>query len=143
MGVENHLVFWTNCLILAAGQLGAYLYYYHNSDFVANPHPIATYKDGWNGVCKSTTVNFLIIILEFTLLPIFIYRSSPWKEEIYKNKPLSLLIVINLVLIVPFFFETANLSFLDLQPIDPSSAGIIFAIIIFACIDCGIVNKII
>jgi hypothetical protein len=114
MGVENHLLFWINCLILSAGQVGAYLYYYQTSDFVANPYPNATYQEGWNGVCKSTTVNFLIIILEHTLLPIFIYRSSPWKEEIYKNKALCLLIVINLVLIVPFFFETANLSFLDL-----------------------------
>lgn len=118
MGLENHLVFWGTSLILGAGQIGAYLYYYQSNDFVPNPHPYVSYRDGWNGVCKSSTVNFLIIIVEYTLLPIVIYRSSPWKEEIYKNLFLLSTIIINLVLIIAIFIETANLSILDLLPIN-------------------------
>jgi hypothetical protein len=142
MGVENHLVFWSSCLILSAGQVGAYYYYYNNSgDFVANPKPSATFSDGWNGVCKSTTVNFLIIVLEYTLLPVMIYRSSPWKEPIYQNVALTVLIIINIALIVPIFFETASLSFLDLQPIAQGPAAVIFIITLIGCISCAAVNK--
>lgn len=114
LGVESHLVYWSSCLILSAAQVGAYYYYYNTSDFVANPKPSATFSDGWNGLCKSTTVNFLIVILHSTLLPIMVYRGSPWKEPIYKNVALTVLIIINIVLIVPIFFQTASLSFLDL-----------------------------
>lgn len=111
------MVFWASCFILSAGQIGAYYYYYKSSDYEPNPKPYATFSDGWNGLNKSATINFLIEVLEYTLLPIIIFRSSPWKEPIYQNIPLLVLIIINIVLIVPIFFETANLSFLDLLPI--------------------------
>ena len=117
MGKENHLVFWLSSIIFAAGQAGAYYYYYKTSDFVPNPRPVATFQSGWNGNTKTSTVNFLILVLQFTLIHIAIYRSSTWKESIYKHIPLTILIVVNLGLIIPIYFLAANLSFLELQPI--------------------------
>jgi hypothetical protein len=102
---------------MGAGQVGSYLYYYQSNDFVPNPHHYASYQEGWNGLCKSSTINFLIIILQYTLLPIVVYRSSPWKEEIYKNLFILSSIIINLILTIIIFLSTASLSILDLLPI--------------------------
>jgi hypothetical protein len=125
------------------GQLGAYFYYYNTSDFVPNPNTAITFADGWSGLCKSSTVNFLITTLQFTFLPIFIHRSSPWKEPIYKNIALSVLILINIALIIPIYLFTPYFSFLDLQNINQTYAGIMLGITGGSCILCGIANWII
>jgi hypothetical protein len=61
----------------------------------------------------------------------------------YKNIPLLLLIIVNLALIIPFYFYTASLSFLDLQPIGQSYAAIVLGITIASCIVSWIINYII
>lgn len=79
MGRSHHLVFWLNTLLLTAVQASAFFYYYSSKDFVVNPNPEVTFAKGWNGLCKSSTANFLIIGLLFTTLPIFLYKGHPWK----------------------------------------------------------------
>lgn len=79
MGRKQHLVFWLNTILLTAVQSSAFFYYYNSSDFVANPEPAVTFASGWNGLCKSSTANFLIIGILFTALPIFLYKGYPWK----------------------------------------------------------------
>lgn len=143
MGLENHLVFWLSCLIFIAGQVSSYFFYYNSPDFVPNPQHSATFSSGFNGLCKSSTINFLMSVLFYSSLPLFVYRSSPWKEPIYKNIPLISLVLINIFLIIPIYFFTSQLSFLDLQPIGIYYAGIILAIIGGSCVVCGIANLII
>lgn len=143
MGLENHLVFWISCAILTAAQVASYFYYYNTPDFVPNSQPSATFSSGWNGVCKSATINFLITVLEFSVLPFFIFRSSPWKEPIYKNWPLTVLILINIALIIPIYFFTSSFSIIDMQTIGKSYAGVVLAITGGGCLLCGIANWVI
>jgi hypothetical protein len=117
MGVENQLIFWTNCAIASIAQYIVYLYYFKSSDFVPNPKPYATFVDGWNFICKSSSVFFLVNTVQATLMPFSTYRSLPWKEKIYKNILMTILIILNSIGISIIFFETQYLSFIQLEPI--------------------------
>lgn len=117
MSLENHLVFWGNIIIFTVAEVASYQYYRQSPDFVANPNPVATFADGWNGVNNSGTVVFLMIIIIYSFLPAFIYRSHPWKQQIYKNIPLSFVIVVNVILVFTIYYTTKYLSFIDVVPI--------------------------
>jgi RsiW-degrading membrane proteinase PrsW (M82 family) len=108
---------WGNVIIFTVAVVAGYQYYVNTSDFVANPNPVATFADGWNGVNKSGTLIFLMLIIVCTLLPLFIYRSDPWKQPLYKNVILTVIIVVNSVLFFAIYYTTSYLSFLDLVPI--------------------------
>ncbi len=79
MGLENHLVFWLNCMVSTFGQVGALFYLYNSSGFEHNTQTEIKFPTGWNGECQSSTADFLIIALLYITLSINIYRSSPWK----------------------------------------------------------------
>lgn len=143
MSKENHLIFWVDSIILTLTQGFAFFYYTSSSDFEPNPQPKVTFSHGWNGVCKSSTANFLIVILIFTLLPIFIYRSAPWKEPFYKNIVLLILILLDLGAIICMYLFTSQLSIIDLLPIRLREAIIMFGITTCGCMLCGVANLVI
>ena len=39
MGIEHHLVYWGNALIICSGLVLSYLLFYSSSEFVPNPQP--------------------------------------------------------------------------------------------------------
>lgn len=114
MGLENNLIFWGNIIIFTLGFVSGYQYYIQTDDFVANSQTTVSFSSGWNGYNKSSTVCFLMANIMYIMLGVLVYRSSPWKERIWKNIPLSILIIINLIAIVTIYFLTAYLSFLNL-----------------------------
>ena len=79
MALENHLVFWGNMTIFTLGMVSSYLYYSNSADFIANPTPAVTFANGANSLTKSATIVFLCQNIVNIFLPVFIYRSEPWK----------------------------------------------------------------
>ena len=142
MGKENHLVYWGNSIISIIGMILAYEYYYYSSDFTPNPITKVTFKDGWNGVNKSSTVLFLISVLYYISLSFLLYRGSPWKKPIYRNILMTLLIVLNIVLIIVIFFTTEKHSWIDLVKIDKEKAAIVLAITLITNITLFFYNKV-
>jgi hypothetical protein len=128
MGLEHHLVFWGNIIIASLGLCISYFYYESSADFVPNPQRVITFSGGSNGICKSASIIFLCSNIIFIFLGPFVYRSSPWKEPFYANKPFTITILINIVVIFPMFFLTKNLSFLDLVEIRQKEAGVCLVI---------------
>jgi hypothetical protein len=108
---------WGNIVIFAVAIVAGYQYYIQTPDFLANPNPTATFASGWNGVNKSSSLIFLMLIVMYTLLPLFIYRGDPWKQPLYKNGILTFLIVMNSIMFFTIYYTTSYLSILDLVPI--------------------------
>ena len=113
---------------MTAGQTAAYFVYYNSSEFMPNPKPIVTISTGFNGECQSSTVNFLISTLLFSFFPVIIYRSSPWKQAIYKNIALTIIVFLNVGLILTIYFMTGTFGFIGLQAISLKYSMIIMAI---------------
>ena len=79
MGLEHHLIFWGNSIIITIGLIVCYQYYSSSDDFRPNPSPAVTFENGYNSDCVSATLMFLCAMIILTTLGFFIYRSSPWK----------------------------------------------------------------
>jgi hypothetical protein len=130
LGLEHHLVVWGNYLITSAGLVVSYEYLIHSGTFIPNPYPDVTFASGYYGICQSATTMFICIIFIFIFMGLFIFRSSPWKEPLYQNKPLTVLLILNFVAVLFLFFGTKYLSFLNIVPLETRIAGVIFAIMV-------------
>lgn len=126
-------MFWLTVISLAAGLAGSYFFYYNTDEFIPNTVRTITFASGWNGKCVSTTVSFFVTVLEFSLLPFVVYRSSPWKEPFYRNIPLMILVIVNIALITVIYFWPQYFAFLDLKVISRQYAGIIYGITLGVC----------
>ena len=142
MGLENHLVYWGNMVIFSAGMALSYLYYSKTSDFVPNPTPSITFQNGYNHTTKSSTIVFLCQNIINIFLGVHIYRSGPWKEPFYKNKAFTIVVVVNILLLIPMYFTTKYLSFMDVQPIGVNEAGVVLAIMMGSAAVSFVYNKI-
>lgn len=111
LDLENHLIFWTNLIIFSVGLVASYIYYANTDDFVPNnTHRYVHFEDGWFGNTKSSTMNFIAANLSYIALALFIYKSKPWKQPVWTNKPLFVVILVNTVLIIIISFITDKLS---------------------------------
>lgn len=129
--------------IFTLGMAASYQYYASTTDFVPNPTPTVTFSNGYNHLTKSSTIIFLSQNIVNIFMSVMLYRGSPWKEPFYKNKAFTILFVVNIVLIIPIFFTTKYLSFLDLQPIGLTEAGVVLVIMMGTVLIGFIYNKII
>jgi magnesium-transporting ATPase (P-type) len=130
MGVENHLIYWGNVLIIGGGSIIAYYYYVNTDDFVSNPISSVTFDSGWSGESKGSTIFLGITNIYYSFLPILLARSKPWKESYWKNIPLFVLTLLDIIFSVSYFFITSSLSFLNVLPIGLAQASIVFGIMI-------------
>ena len=73
---------------------------------------------------------------------VHIYRSGPWKEPFYKNKAFTIVVVVNFLLLIAMYFTTKYLSFMDVQPIGVSEAGVVLAIMMGSAAVSFVYNKI-
>ena len=138
LDLENHLTFWGILGIYSVGLVVADRVYTASSDFVANPYPWAHFPEGWNGVTKSSTLNFLTANVLYISLPFFIYRGWPWKCPIYQNRALIILIGVNAVLLVGIGLATSHLGAVDVVSIAIPQVLLAFAIMLAATILVGL-----
>lgn len=99
-GYENQLVYWGTLIINTVGFTISYLYYYDSPNFHHN-----TDKTKLRSDTDSTSMIFLITITIASMLILSVTQSKPWKLPIWKNKPLSILAIINFVLISLVFLN--------------------------------------
>ena len=131
LDLENHLVYWGTMILYGVGLVGSYVYFTNSGDFVANTeHKSIKFPDGWYGETQSSTVNFITSIITFALLPIAIYRSSPWKLPIWTNLPVTIVVIVNILLILPISYFTSDLGFFGLKPIGRSEISVIWIIML-------------
>ena len=131
LDLENHLIFWGHLVICSLGLIGSYVYYANSDDFEPNvDHRYCHFEEGWYGLTKSSTANFIAANITYVLLSLVLYKSKPWKQPIWNNKPLFAIIIINAMLIILISLFNEHMSLLDIQPIGTTSVLIIWLIIL-------------
>lgn len=115
--LENHLVYWVSMILYSAGLIGSYVYYVNSGSFTPNTNVEIRFPKGWFGETESSTVNFITSNILYIFLPFAIYRSDPWKLPIWTNKPVTIIIIVNIILLVPLSLFTKYLGFMGLQAI--------------------------
>ena len=105
MGLHNHLIFWGNLLIPYAGILGSWFYYSNTSYYVPNPQTsVSIQTNGFNSKNQSTTLLYVLILMTSACNGFITYRSKPWRQRIYTNLILTLILIINLAVAIGFAF---------------------------------------
>lgn len=74
------------------------------------------------------------------MLAFFIYKSAPWKQPIWTNRPLFIVLAINIALILVISFTTDSLSDLEFQPIATTQVLVVYVIMIMTGIVCAAFN---
>ena len=91
----------------------------------------------------SATIMFLMTQAAYTITPLFLHRGAPWKQPFYKNLPMLILFLVNVVLTTLLFFFTKRLKSLTLVPIPVKWAGILLGIVVGFGIFAGAYSKLI
>jgi hypothetical protein len=98
------------------------------------------FEDGWFGETKSATINFITANVVYVMLAVLLYRSSPWKQQIWTNRPLFLIILLNTLLVAAMSLWTSELGGMGLQPIARGQMAITWGIMLVAGAGCGCFN---
>ena len=98
--LSYHLLFYGHIIIFSAGMGIGWWIYSSSADYYPNPNPYITYDSGYNSKTKSVTYIYILMMFFFSILPIVLYRSSPWKMPIYKEKVFCLWVILNVALCI-------------------------------------------
>lgn len=141
-GPINHLRFWGSFIIATGGLVAGVLYFRSTSGYIPNPTPVAVRS--WTRATYSTTCIFLLILFPFAIYSLFFYIAGPWKQKIYKNWVLFVLIILNMISTVAMHYITPfALKPLGLVPIAYEVASNLLLISIAASLIGFIYNQII
>lgn len=141
MSLENHVIFWGNIAVCISGVLVGYYYYVNSKGFVSDDGIRSfTFKYGFTSETQGCTIVFQMLLVIFIWLVIPVSRGKPWKEPIWKSKLLMLLILLNVIFLIPIYFATNKLGFLDLVPIQPAKAAVLLTIMVVTMIVCTVFN---
>lgn len=102
-GLENHLLTWGNILILASGLLGGFFYTTGRSDYITNSDPFYIFGVGYHPDCQLVTSMFLLMGIPLATTSVLVYKSHPWKNTIYKNIVLTIVIIVNIIIMIVFY----------------------------------------
>lgn len=135
LSVKNHLIYWGNIIIPCVSIICGFFYMKSRSDYIPNPVQRLTLT-GFFTLCQNATVVFLLVQIPFALNGFFIYNNGVrFKEPIYKNYILSVVILLNFIADVIYFFITPSLKgFLGLVPISKDAGGALLGITLGFCI---------
>jgi len=103
IGLENHLLTWGNVIILISGVVSGFQFIVNQPDYITNPSPYFPLGGGYNPECQLVTSMFLMMGLPLATTAILVYKSSPWKNPIYRNYVLSIVIGVNILIVLVFF----------------------------------------
>ena len=128
LGLINHLRYWGNVIIPSAGLIAGYFYLINSENFVPNDTPVVT-EAGFSTFNQSATMMLLMVLIPFSFNGLFLYISKPWKVRIYKNYPLFILIVLNIVSSIMLFYLTPYMTMaFGTVEIDATTSSICLAI---------------
>lgn len=102
-GLENHLLTWGNFAILSGGLIAGFFYLTGSSGYITNPDPYFKIGGGFNPDCQLVTAMFLLTAFPQITTAILVYKSHPWKQPIYKNIVLMIVISVNYAIMTVFF----------------------------------------
>lgn len=142
LGLINQFRFWGSLVLATAGLIGGYFYFYSTNQFQPNPSPIVI--NNWYPYTYSATVMFILLVPPFAVYSIFFYIGAPWKERMYRNYPLFILTILNIISAVALHYITRYAyKPLAMLPIGNQVASIILGISLAACILGFVYNEII
>ena len=128
MGLINHLRYWGNVIIPSAGLIAGFFYFVNNPEFVPNETPEAITQ--FHPVNMAATIIFLMVLIPFSFNGLFLYISRPWKPKIYRNIPLFVIILLNIISAITLFYLTPYLTdTLATVVISPTPISICLAIV--------------
>lgn len=107
LSLKNHLTYWGNVIIPIAGLCFGFFYYRSTDEYTPSPVQTLTLA-GYYFLCQNTTVVFLLIQLPFTLNAFFLHNSKPFKQKIYDNWIMVVIIIGNIIADVIFFLVDYN-----------------------------------
>jgi uncharacterized membrane protein len=110
--------------------VACYLYNSNTDGFTSNLNCAVTFAFGYIGRTQSATIMFVAKILALIFMAVTVYRSSPWKEPIYRNILLTVLLVLNFIVMFFLFFGTSSLAMLRVVPIANNKMGVCLAIML-------------
>ena len=86
---------------------------------------------GFSTFNQSSTIVLLMVLIPFSFNGLFLYVSLPWKVRIYRNYPLFILIVLNILASIMLFYLTPYMTayFFGTVEISPTPVSICLAII--------------
>jgi hypothetical protein len=113
-------------------------YFIQTDVYQPNPQPVA--NESWYTLTYITTCNFLMILQPFVIYAVFFYIGYPWKQPLYKNYILFILILLNVAATTVLYFITKYLIKLGILDISNNVAGILFGIEAGACFLGGLYN---
>jgi hypothetical protein len=130
LDLEHHLQYWLTFVIYSIGLIITYIYFSNTDDFSPNTNRKIKFPEGWEGNTQSSTVTFISFNIMYIFLPFSIYQSSPWKLSIWKNWPLAILIIANIVLLVPISFMTDRMEILGMKAVGTVEIIVIWIIML-------------
>lgn len=105
MGLVNHLKYWGNVIIPSCGIIAGYFYFANSEYFTPNPIPKVT-EAGFFPINHSATIVWLMVMVPFSFNGLFLYISKPWKVRIYRNYPLFIVVLLNIIASITLFYLT-------------------------------------
>lgn len=125
---QNQLVFWGNVLLSTLAIAATLVYYRSTGEYVRN-YSKATVDSGWASSNSLVASQFLYYSLQPVILVFCVYEGAPWKEPLYCNVLLLVVVLLNLVFQIGcYFFQPLAAGFFGLPAISSTAALYLFII---------------
>lgn len=111
--------------------VGCYFFITLTDGFIYNPKPVWEIGSGYYPECQLVTVIFLAEGLLLSALGWIVSQGYPFKQVIFKNIILTIILVLNFGAFTAYFFilDPNGLGFLNLVPMSSRKTGICYAIV--------------
>lgn len=115
---------------MAVGLVGGYFCVTRDSGYIPNPKPEFILGVGYYPDCQLVTAMFLLMGVPLTTIAILVYKSHPWKNPIYRNIVLMIMLCLNLIIMAVFYVGNKVVAGLFGTVALPSALTILFLFLI-------------